>query len=201
MNWTIKPVFNTYEENIMTKKFIVLAFGLLFSAAAGAQEFGVTLGVHQTTAGTDVSGASVDGQFNWKGGLAADFELAPMMHFRTGLIYDQRHVDVKIGANKTGMDFSYLDVPANFQYNLNEMVGLFGGLVVGINVDDKVDPPAGTTAADPGAKGLIPLVDVGVNFLFDDLVGFDVYYERGLGSYADHMKDFSTFGANAIYWF
>jgi hypothetical protein len=185
----------------MTKKLIVLAFGFMFSAAAGAQEFGVTLGVHQTTADIDVGTASVDGQFNWKGGLAADFELAPMMHFRSGLVYNQRHVDVKTGTKTVGVDFSYLDVPVNFQYDFNEMVGLFGGMVVGINVDDKIDSPLSPTATDPGAKGLIPLVDVGVNFLFDDLIGFDVYYERGLGDFADHMKDFSTFGANVIYWF
>lgn len=187
----------------MAIRVLVLMAVLFGSGLVQAQEYGFLAGVHQTTASTDISGATLDGQFNFKAGLTMGFELAPGMRFRTGAIYNQRHVELNYGAGtrKDKVNFDYIDVPANFQYNFNEMVGLFGGLVVGINVSDKIDVPAGVTASSPGANGLIPLADVGVNFLFADMIGFDVYYEQGLGKFADHMKGFSTFGGNFIYWF
>jgi hypothetical protein len=189
-------------EDFMIKSLLILATGLLMSNSAVAQEFGALLGVHQTTADTDVNNASIDGQFNFKAGLLVNFGLNDMAKFRTGLLYNQRHVEEKVSGTKVAeINFDYLDVPALFQYNVNEMFGLFGGLVVGINVNDDVKVSGGGTATDPDKKGLIPLVQIGANMTFDDMIGFDLYYERGLGDYAKNLKDFSTFGANFIYWF
>lgn len=186
----------------MIKNLLILATGLFMASAAQAQEFGALLGVHQTTADTDTAGASVDGQFNFKAGMLINFGLNDQAKFRTGLLYNQRHVETKASGVKVAeVNFNYLDVPALFQYSMNEMFGLFGGLVVGVNVGDEVKMASGAAATDPGKKGLIPLVQLGANVTFDDMIGFDLYYERGLGSYADHLKDFSTFGANFIYWF
>lgn len=176
--------------------------GLMIAGTANAQEFGALLGVHQTTADSAQNGVSIDGAFNFKAGMLVNFGLNDMAKFRTGLLYNQRHFETKSGGTKTAeINFNYLDVPALFQYNMNEMFGLFGGLVVGVNVGDDVKMSNGTTAADPGTKSLIPLVQLGANVTFDDMIGFDLYYERGLGDFADHFKDFSTFGANFIYWF
>ena len=181
---------------------VVFIVGMLISAAAQAQEYGFVAGVHQTGASTDSEGNTIDSQFNFKTGLAMGFELAPKMRFRTGALFNRRHVDLNVAPNtKYKIKFDYIDVPANFQYNFNDTVGLFGGLVVGINVADKVEAPIGSIAADPQANGLIPLADVGVNLLFEDMIGFDFYYERGLGKFADHWSGFSTFGGNFIYWF
>jgi hypothetical protein len=189
-------------EDFMIKSLFILATGLLIGNAAVAQEFGALLGVHQTTADTDTANASIDGQFNFKAGLLVNFGLNDMAKFRTGLLYNQRHVEAKVSGQKVSeINFDYLDVPALFQYNMNEMFGLFGGLVVGINVNDEVKMTNGASAGDPDKKGLIPLVQVGANVTFDDMIGFDLYYERGLGEYAKNLKDFSTFGANFVYWF
>lgn len=186
----------------MVKSLLILATGLMLSSAATAQEYGALLGVHQTTSDTDTTGASIDGQFNFKAGMLINFGLNDMAKFRTGLLYNQRHVEMKAGGTKVSeINFNYLDVPALFQYGMNEMFGIFGGLVVGINVGDEVKMANGSAAGDSGKKGLIPLVQLGANVTFDDMIGFDLYYERGLGSYADNLKDFSTFGANFIYWF
>lgn len=187
-------------------KFILILTAALMTSTAGAQEYGFLAGFHQTTATLENSpGSSIDGKFNFKIGLTMGFELAPMMRFRTGAIYNQRHFDLKTTVAATNItakyQFDYIDVPALFQYNFNETVGIFGGLNVGINVNDKIDVPAGIVAADPETNGLIPLAQVGANFLFDDMIGFDVYYERGLGKIAKDIKDYSTFGANFIYWF
>jgi hypothetical protein len=180
----------------------VASTGLFMAPQAHAQDYGFTLGFQQTTASTDTSGTSVDGVFNFKAGLLMDFEMVPMVKFRTGAVYDQRHVEWKDSAgDKTKVNFDYIDVPVDIQYNFNDMVGLFGGLNIGINVNDKADFPTGTSSHDLGAKAIIPLVNVGANFTFEDMFGFDLYYEHGLGEFADHLKDFSTFGGNFIYWF
>jgi hypothetical protein len=182
---------------------IFIFSALLISSVASAQEYGFVVGVHQTNATSDVDNTSTDGVLNWNAGLAMAFELVPNLRFKTGAIYNERHVDVKVSVPKQtyGYNFTYIDVPANVQYNINEMVGVFGGLVVGINVGDDVKAPKGTTLGDPDVKSLIPLVDVGVNFMFADMIGFDVYYERGLGDAAKDFGKYNTFGGNFIYWF
>ncbi|MBX3023063.1 MAG: PorT family protein [Bdellovibrionales bacterium] len=186
----------------MTGKILLAISAVFISFAAQAQEYGFLAGVHQTTASTDVNGASTDGKFGFKAGLTMGFELAPLMKFRTGAIYNQRHFEVKAGATTVEWNFDYLDVPALFQYNINETFGLFGGLNIGININDRTNiKPSVAVTPDNEANGLIPLVQVGGNFLFEDMIGFDVYYERGLGKIGKDVKDFSTFGANFIYWF
>lgn len=186
----------------MTKTLSLFAFcGLLLSATAQAQEYGVFAGVHQTDATTDAANTSLSGQFNWKAGLSANFEMAPQVRFRTGVAYNQRHFKTTATAGNTSVKvtykYDYIDVPANFQYNFNDMVGVFAGLVVGININDDTTAPQGSS---PTANGLIPLADVGFNF-YSDPIGFDLYYERGIGKFADHLKDFNTFGGNLIFWF
>lgn len=181
-------------------KSFVFAALLVFGTSAFAQEYSAIVGVHQTTADANATGVSTDGKFNFKAGLGVGFELAEKTKFRTGLLFSQRHFDTKVDATgaESKIKYSYLDIPANFQYNFNEMVGVFGGLVVAINAVDDVSP---TPTPSVDAENMVPLIDVGVNFLFSDMVGFDVYYERGLGEFADNLENFSTFGANFIVWF
>lgn len=184
----------------MFKKILVLATTVFIAAPASAQEFGGLLGVHQTTADTDLTSASVDGKLNFKAGVLIAFELVDTLKFRSGLLYSQRHFELTQGANEYKYNFAYLDIPANVQFNFNEMVGVFGGLTFALNTSDDVKL-AGGNAGDPDADKMIPLLDVGVNLLFSDMIGFDFYYQRGLGGFANRLENFSTFGGNFIYYF
>ncbi len=179
---------------------LLLVFTLLICSPALAQEFGGSIGFNQTTADSNIPGVSVDGKLNYKLGALVAFELADGFKFRSGLLYAPRNFDVKLLGRTIEVNLSYLDVPALVQFNVNEMVGLFGGMVFAFNTAEDVDVPAGITMETDVDK-LIPLLHLGVNFLFQDMIGFDVYYERGLGEFAKHMENFSTFGANFIYWF
>jgi len=185
----------------MTKGLLVLVFSFFLSPSLFAQEFGALAGVHQTTADAESSGTSIDGKFNFKAGMVVAFELTDRSKFRTGLLYTQRHVESTAGGGASDVNFDYFDVPALVQYNANDMFGFFGGLIVGINVNDDIKRPAGVTATDPDAEKLIPLMSLGVNMTFQDMIGFDVYYERGLGGISDGLENFSTFGANFLFWF
>lgn len=182
----------------MIKNILPILAAMTFSAPVVAQEYGALLGVHQTSADSDVTTTSVDGVFNFKAGLAVGFELAEFTKFRSGIIYNQRHLESTRAGQKTDINYDYLDVPALIQYNVNEMFGMFGGLIVGINVNDNLKPKP---AVDVDVETLIPLLSVGVNLTFQDMIGFDVYYERGMGDIADGLENYSTFGANFLYWF
>ena len=187
----------------MSRKILATAFVCVsvLSSPVMAQEFGATIGIHQTTADSNTSGATVDGKMNFKlGGLVA-FELIDQLRFRSGLIYNQRHFEVGTGGNTFEYNFAYFDVPINVQYNFNDTVGLFGGLIVAVNSSDDVEAPAGLTATDPDAEDMVPILNLGVNLLFQDMVGFDIFYERGMGKFADSLENFSTFGLNFNYWF
>lgn len=186
----------------MTKSLIAVAFGLLLSSTAMAQEWAFVGGFHQTDADTNATGYSTDGKLGFSLGANLAFELVPGGKFRTGLLYTQRYFDLKpTTGTTTEFKFAYLDVPALFQYNINEMFGIFGGLVVAINVSDKTEP----TVTSLESESLVPLLDLGVNLTFDDMIGFDFYYQKGMGDIAtfsgNNVSDFSTFGANFVYWF
>ncbi len=185
----------------MLKYLCILASVLTLATPAFAQEFGGLLGVHQTTADTDAANTTVDGKLGFKAGVLIGFELVEKLKFRSGLLYNQRHIETKTGGTTAEFNFAYLDIPANVQFNINEMFGLFGGLTFAVNVNDDVKLSTGGTAGDPDADKMIPLLDLGVNLMFQDMIGFDFYYQRGLGGFADSLENHSTFGGNFIYWF
>jgi hypothetical protein len=192
----------------MTLKFTALIFGLMVSANAMAQDYGLTLGVHQTTATVDTGtsaasfpAGSVSGRLNFDLGLTASFELVPNFRFRSGVLYDTRAFDYKLanGAGTFSFNYAYVDVPVNVQYNFTPMVGIYGGLIVGIKASDSKTTPTGFVY-DGSMKSMYPLVNLGVNFMFNNMFGFDLYGEDGLGEFADHMKNYQTIGMHFIYW-
>jgi len=185
----------------MMRILSVLLTLTFLSAPAWGQEWAATIGVHQTTADTNESGATVDGKLNYKVGAVLGFELNEVTKFRTGITYNQRHMDKTIAGAKFEYKFAYIDVPANVQYNINEMVGFFGGLVIAVNVGDDVDGPAGAVITNPEAENMIAIMNGGVNLMFNDMIGFDFYYERGMGRFAKGLENHSTFGGSFLYWF
>ncbi len=199
----------------MTKTLLVLAGALLLSSVAQAQDYGLTVGIHQTSGSIDnspvasqLSGAtgSVSGKLGFDAGLTFSMELLPNIRFRSGLLYDQRQFDYKLdgalSGHTIGLNFYYLDVPVNVQYNFTPMIGVYGGLIVGIHAGDSVTKGGITINPDPGqnVKSMYPLINVGANFMFNDMIGIDLFFENGLGAASDNVKNFSTFGMHFIYW-
>jgi Outer membrane protein beta-barrel domain len=192
----------------MTLKIISLVFAVLLSGTAMAQEYGLALGFHQTTATLESTGAtgSVSGKLGFEGGLQVAFELIPNLRFRTGAMYNQRQFDYKIPSVGTlQFNYAYLDIPVGVQYGFNEMVSVFGGMIVGVKASDSTKTPTSVGALDVDMKTLYPLLNAGVNLLFDDMIGFDFFLERGVGSFAtyptdNNLKDYTSFGMRFIYW-
>ncbi len=195
----------------MIKPILAIFFGLAVSCFANAQEYGLGIGVHQTTASVDSTSGltgSVSGKLGFDLGLHVAFELVPNLRFRTGFIYDQRQFDYKyssFGGGKIEFNFAYLDVPVNLQYNFNEMVAVYGGLIVGVKASDSIKAPSALGTMDFSMKSMYPLFNAGVNLMFDDMIGFDFFLEHGIGEFASDssgtsLKDYSTFGMRFIYW-
>lgn len=181
-------------------RFMMILMAMtLISTSTFAQELGLLGGFHQTTAESSNSTYSDDGKIGFKLGALARFEMAEPFNFRSGLVYSTRNFDLNSATNEIEYKFSYLDVPAMVEYRLNEVVGFYGGLSIGINVTDDAKLN-GVSIADPDTESMIALGQVGASFLFQDMFSLDVYYERGLGDIADSVKNYSTFGANFIYW-
>ena len=72
----------------MGLKFAAIVVGALISSVAMAQDYGLTIGVHQTTATVTTGGqnsfpaGSAEGKLNYDLGLTASFELIPNFRFR-----------------------------------------------------------------------------------------------------------------------
>jgi hypothetical protein len=181
---------------------------LTMGASAYAQDFGITAGLSESNAsvsGNNLNGYSNSGEFGFRLGGVASFSLTDDLKFRTGLIYSQRHFDLKSSSPDVKLvhNFDYIDIPVLAQYNFNENFGVFGGLVAAINVNNNVSASGSGLAGSydvTGTKGLYPIVQLGVNATFDNMYGAEAYYEFGLGDIYDNAKNYSVFGANFIYW-
>ena len=168
----------------------------LVSAPSFGQEIGITGGFHQSNADATSDGVTTDGKIGYKLGMTAKFAMVDQLNFKTGLLYSYRPFEFNPAGTTSEAKFAYLDIPALVEYKINEMFGVFGGLVIGLNVDDKTS----SSNATQGTEDIIALGQVGVSLLFEDMYGFDFYYERGLGDIYDGAENFTSIGANFVWW-
>ncbi|MBX7231062.1 MAG: PorT family protein [Bdellovibrionales bacterium] len=182
--------------------FSFLVISGFFSVRTYAQEYGVSLGVHQTDASSTNDALSVGNVFNFRLGGIVMLPFTESFKFRSGLMFTQRHLELDMTTSKPTAKFDYIDVPALAQYQFNENFGLYGGLIVGFNVNHKLtvdNPPAGVSTSAKGVKSMLPLFQVGINGTFQDEFGLEVYYERSVGDIYQDAKDYSVYGINFIY--
>ncbi len=192
----------------MRNILLISLFALGFSSAVHAQDFGLTAGLSVSGASSKTGstnslpdGSSTNSVFGFRAGGVMSIPLADQFLFRSGLIFSQRHVEVKLpdslGGNKATINYDYIDIPLLAQFNFNENFGVFGGLVAAANVNHS---SAATGYDVSGTKTLYPLVQIGVNATFQNQFGVEAYYEYGIGDISDVNKNFSVIGANFIYW-
>jgi hypothetical protein len=196
-----------YLKRSSRMKFAVLILISIFTLNVNAQEFGAMAGIHNGKSDLISSSLSSENVLGYRLGILMKTELTESVQFRSGLIYTVRNTEHEsAGVFRSELDLSYLDIPVLFEFNMSEIVSVFAGPVVAINVgDNKKDTNLTTGASTQGSiddvESLYLLAQVGVSFNFDG-IGFDVYYERGLGEYIkDGAEDFSAYGANFVLWF
>src|SRR5579872_4082389 len=91
----------------MFHKILILLFGATLSSAAFAQDFGLAIGIHETAASVDTTSSGVmtgstSGRLNFDVGVLGSFEMVKNLHFRTGVLYDERKFDFKVPAPQAG---------------------------------------------------------------------------------------------------
>jgi hypothetical protein len=180
----------------MFKSFLFVV--LSFSSVAYSEEFGIEAGIHQSDADTRRTGDSHSGDFGYRAGLTTSFFLEGGFKIRSGLMYVQRHFDLKDSSGSTTTyNWAYIDIPVLLQYNFTDKVGLFGGVNIAINTDTSTSPsiPIG---ANPT---FTPIFTLGLNFLFDNMYGFDVFYERGYTPIETRAANINAYGVSLIYYF
>lgn len=192
------------------KHLLVLVLATLVSVGAQAQDIGFIAGIGNTSA--DIDNADVNAELGYRIGVNVKLDLVDQVSFRTGGTYTARPFNIESTALVTDLDvkMTYIDIPALFQFSFNDMISIYGGPVVALNVGEKAEGTILGVAYDgdvsdiPGqgkTKSLYLLAQVGVNFNFDG-IGFDLYYERGLGEInKDGAENYSIMGANFLYWF
>lgn len=191
-------------------KAVVFVVMSLFITQANAQTFGLQAGVHNAKSDLDPGPADAQSELNYRIGLLGLIDLTSNVYFRTGLTYTTRHTSFEgAGGSELKLKFAYLDVPVLFQYQFNDMVGIYAGGVVGFNMSEKYEW-SGTPSSSgdwDDTESMIILGQIGANFMFDG-VGFDIYMERGLtdlagtdGGSQSKVVDFMTYGANFVLLF
>ncbi len=187
------------------KHLLFLVVASFISLSTQAQEFGVLAGIHNTDADSDAV-IKPDTAMGYRLGVVMKYEIGDAVSVRSGMTYTARHFELNDSDSETNLDVNldYLDIPVLFNFQVNDMVGFYAGPVIAINVGKKTK---GTLAGDSinedvdNMKSLYLLAQLGASFTFDQ-IGFDVYYERGLGKINDDgLKNFSIYGANFLFWF
>jgi len=180
----------------MRKMLVLLISVLSFGLSANAQELGMTGGFSSSQAEAKTAGVSEDSSIGYRFGASVKFNLMDQLNFKTGLLYVYRPFTFKTSGTEYDLKFAYLDLPATMEFKFNDMIGVFGGVIVGINVSDN-----NSLVGDPReVEELIAHLQGGVSFLFDDLYGFDIYMEKGMGDIYNNAKDYTTYGANFVYY-
>jgi hypothetical protein len=176
----------------------LIIFTILISIKGHAQEeFGFTVGLHQTSAQARAPGNSISSATSFRAGVLASFLLEDALKFRTGLLFTQRNFAFKENGTTHNYNLDYIDVPALIQYNFRPNLGLYGGFMIAMNTGSQISP--GLPNND--LEELSPVAEVGLNILFDNVWGFDIYAEQGFESIDSNTAKFSSYGINLVYFF
>ena len=177
---------------------LLAVFCLLIPVAAISQEWGLAAGVSQTSAKSRVPDATTTHRLSFRGGLTSSFFfLNDEIKIRTGLLYTQRRFEIREDQSSYTYDWHYLDIPVLTQVKYNEMIAFFGGVNIEVNISSDTIP----SLDGGGARSLSSVFQVGVNFLFDNMYGFDAYYEQGFDNIDDNVAQPSAFGIDLLYYF
>lgn len=174
------------------KTLLVTMLGLFMSFPAMADvDYGFEVGARQQSA--DGEGLEVDSQVNTQFGISAHVPMSGAWHLRTGMLYTPRNFTIRTGGLplESKVEMTYLDVPVALMYKFEEYMGIYGGVIMSLNVAkknvQKVESP------------LIPFV-FGAAFKFAPNFGANVYFEQS-GKATQGIDSTTAVGANLMITF
>lgn len=183
-------------QSVFQKTAALLAPAILFfSFQASAQFMGVEAGVRQQSADSNTAGVSTNTEMAYQFGLVGAFPMTDSLLFRSGFLYTQRPVTVKVGTVNQKYTYNYVDIPLTILWKMND----FGGVYGGVNVAMAASADCDSCATKPNKGGAMPLV-IGGTFKFAPSFGVDVYYEA-MSKVGDEFKEARAVGANLLITF
>ncbi|MCC6137753.1 MAG: PorT family protein [Bdellovibrionaceae bacterium] len=169
-------------------------------AAQPEQSLGVFAGVSYTDLNTDGS-ETIDATLGYRIGIMSVAGLTEKIALRYGLGYSNREFKSSTAGIETTFKFNYADIPIAVQYKFSDMLSMYAGTIVAVNVNNKTDT-AGTEDKVELLKNLYPMAQLGAVLNFKQKFGLDIYYETGFSGIIRRAPNanYSNFGVNFIYW-
>ena len=172
-------------------RLLSLVFISLFALSVQAADFGIEAGVRSQSGDSPTSGLTVQSRTNFQLGGVGQFTVSGPFELRTGLMYVQRSVDLKVsGATNTGLlTLTYFDIPVLASYKFEDYGSVFAGPVLSFILDKKCDFGNGAACDTSKAKSMVIPIQIGATFKFMPQMGATIFYET---IPADLMTDVYT---------
>lgn len=185
-------------------KFLILVLCGFWTHSSFAQNvnFSGLLGFRSMQMDTDIGGASTASKTGFQAGLLMNVPLKSVIEIRSGVLYVQRHGEIKnTGKGTVDINYSYFDVPAEIALRFNEAASIFGGTRFAFNQSREVECSALASCEASSVRSVLFPLEVGVEFRFLPQMGAELYYEYIPGELSANVQDMKTVGINLTFQF
>ena len=121
-------------------------------------------------------------------GVHGYMEMQGPWMLRAGAVLAQRQVSFEDNADR-GLDYTFmnLEAPITVMYNFNDMIGAFGGVRLGLNLNNDCSESNGASCEgnDLGFETITYGAELGGHFRFTTNFGIEAAYVLGLSSFGE----------------
>lgn len=170
--------------------WLVAAVTLASPLSFAFSDIAVTAGAFTTEVSPDSSTVKADSGTGFFAGVLGFMEMGDGMWMRAGAVAGRRMTEFTIGTTKLEYEITTIEAPITGMYMVNEMVGFFGGMRVGLNAGDDCSSNSATACSTNNTdfETLFYAAEVGGHFRFTPNFGVEVAYDIGLSDIAKNTK-------------
>ena len=187
----------------MKIRSVVLLAGVFVGVVAGAApEYKTSLygGLNSSEFKTSNSG-SYDRDFGYDFGSEFIFDFGQPVKFRTGAGIAKKNSTLKFGTFKIDVEFMYLEVPVTALFQLNESIGLFGGLNFDLKISDECGGSGVGTCKVQDPESLVYNLVLGGRYNISGQHNIVVPLEIGMSDMFKDTKLANSLGVRYAYQF
>lgn len=193
------------------KHLLFLSLALFFTTSAFSDtKFSLGAGFNFNTIDTEGSlGSGVDEEISIDLSIAGKVEVGinDLWLFRTGLWLQEKSAKYSIDFAGIEGDItsntSYLSVPLNLKYQASKDIGIFGGYIADVRINDYCSTGGdfNSCTIDEDSRSVVHLATLGVSILGSEKFNVDLSWQQGLTDYYKDLIKMHTFQAMAFYKF
>ena len=165
-------------------------FILTAPSAFGFSDVAYTAGAFTTEVSPDSSSLTADSGTGFFVGILGFMDMQDMWKMRAGVIAGKRKTDFALSTASLEYELTVIEAPITGLYMINEMVGFFGGLRVGLVTGDECSSSISTACSSVNAdfETMIYAGEVGGHFRFTPNFGAEIAYNIGLSDIEKNTK-------------